>query len=149
MKSVLRKAVYLAFLFFTLAFFSCKTQKTHNTNVEELPLRVGMECAYAPNNWEEDQLSDTNASIMNNPGFYAEGYDVQIARLIAESMNRKLEIVKIPWDGLLEALNRGQIDIIVSGMVDSREHKQAALFSDTYAVERTEYGLLVNGDSKF
>ncbi|MDY6397790.1 MAG: ABC transporter substrate-binding protein/permease [Treponema sp.] len=149
MKSVLRKAVYLAFLFFTLTFFSCKTQKTHNTNVEELPLRVGMECAYAPNNWEENQLSDTNAPIMNNPGFYAEGYDVQIARLIAESMNRKLEIVKIPWDGLLEALNRGQIDIIVSGMVDSREHKQAALFSDTYAVERTEYGLLVNGDSKF
>ena len=42
-------------------------------------LRVGMECAYAPNNWEEAGATETNLPIINNEGFYAERYDVQIA----------------------------------------------------------------------
>jgi hypothetical protein len=40
-------------------------------------LRVGMECAYAPNNWQESEASDTNVPIEKVPGAYAEGYDVQ------------------------------------------------------------------------
>ena len=31
-------------------------------------LRVGMECAYAPNNWQESEASDTNVPIENVPG---------------------------------------------------------------------------------
>ena len=49
-------------------------------------LRVGMECAYAPNNWQESEASDTNVPIENVPGAYAEGYDVQIARIIADQL---------------------------------------------------------------
>ena len=44
-------------------------------------LRVGMECAYAPNNWQEAEASDTNVPIENVPGSFAEGYDVQWARI--------------------------------------------------------------------
>ena len=47
-------------------------------------LRVGMECAYAPSNWQESEASDTNVPVEGNPGAYAEGYDVQIARIIAD-----------------------------------------------------------------
>lgn len=112
-------------------------------------LRVGMECAYAPNNWEEDAPSDTNLPISNNSGFYAEGYDVRIARRVGEALGAEIQIVKYPWDGLLEALNQGQIDMIVSGMVDSEEHKQAAAFSDTYAIQATEYSIMVKKDSAF
>lgn len=112
-------------------------------------LRIGMECAYAPNNWQEDSASETNVPISNNEGFYAEGYDVQIAKLVCEALDADIEIVKLPWDGLLEALNNGQIDMVVAGMVDSKEHLQAAAFSDIYAVRPTEYSVLVQEDSEY
>lgn len=112
-------------------------------------LRIGMECAYAPNNWQEDKATDTNLPISNNEGFYAEGYDVQIAKLVCEELDTDIEIVKLSWDGLLEALNNGQIDMVIAGMVDSEEHKQAAAFSDIYAVHPTEYSVLVHKDSPY
>ncbi|MBD5093541.1 MAG: transporter substrate-binding domain-containing protein [Subdoligranulum sp.] len=118
-------------------------QYTAQAGADGRVLRVGMECAYAPNNWEEEGATETNLPIINNEGFYAEGYDVQIAKRIGEALGAQIEIVKYPWEGLLEALNQGQVDLIVSGMVDSEEHKQAAAFSDTYAVAPTEYSVMV------
>ena len=38
---------------------------------ERRQIRVGMECAYAPNNWQEDTATDLNVPIENLPGFYA------------------------------------------------------------------------------
>lgn len=122
---------------------------SEGSGTERRVLRVGMECAYAPNNWEEDRATDTNLPISNNEGFYAEGYDVQIAKMIGEALDADVEIVKYPWEGLLEALNQGQADMIVSGMVDSEEHKQAAAFSDTYAIAPTEYSMMVQKDSSY
>ena len=112
-------------------------------------LRVGIECAFAPYNWEEDKASDTNVPISNHEGIYAEGYDVQIAKRVAESMGAELVIVKLPWEGLLEALNNGQVDAIFSGMVDSDVHKQAAAFSDIYVTQKTEYGVMVRADGAY
>lgn len=39
---------------------------------------VGMECGYAPFNWQTSESSDTTVSL-GNAG-YADGYDVQIAK---------------------------------------------------------------------
>lgn len=115
---------------------------------EELPqLRVGMECAYAPNNWQEDAASDTNYPIENVPGAYADGYDVQIAKAIAEQTGRELVIVKMAWGGLIEALNQGQIDAIIAGMADTAERRESVNFSDPYHV--TEYGVMVSGGSAY
>jgi putative lysine transport system substrate-binding protein len=112
-------------------------------------VRVGMECAYVPYNWEEGSPSADNVALENHSGFYADGYDVQIAKKLAEGMGKEAVFVKIGWDGLMTALNQGQIDLIVSGMLDSPEHKQAADFSDTYAVNKTEYTILVKADGKY
>lgn len=114
---------------------------------EPLQLRVGMECAYAPNNWQEDAASDTNYPIENVPGAYAEGYDVQMAKIIAEQTGRELVIVKMAWGGLIEALNQGQIDAIIAGMADTAERRESINFSDPYHV--TEYGVMVNGGSAY
>lgn len=92
-------------------------------------LRVGMECAYAPNNWQESEASDTNVPIENVPGAYAEGYDVQWARIIADYLGLELVIVKMDWDGLIPALNEGQIDAIVAGMMDTASRREAINFS--------------------
>ena len=110
-------------------------------------IRVGMECAYAPNNWQEDTASDLNVPIENLPGFYADGNDVQIARHIADYLGAELVVVKLGWSGLIEALNQGQIDMIIAGMADTEERRQAINFSQPY--KATEYGLMVNGDSPF
>ena len=54
------------------------------SGVEDGVLTVGMECAYAPYNWT--QMDDSNGAvpIANNPGAYANGYDVMIAKKICE-----------------------------------------------------------------
>ena len=110
-------------------------------------LRVGMECAYAPSNWQESEASETNVPIENVPGAYAEGYDVQIARIVADYLGLELVIVKMDWDGLIPALNEGQIDAIIAGMADTAARREAINFSDPY--HSTIYGMMVNAGSPF
>lgn len=114
---------------------------------EKLQFRVGMECAYAPSNWQEDTASENNVPIENVPGAYAQGYDVQIARHIAQELDRELVIVKLGWTGLIEALNQGQIDAIIAGMADTEERRQSVNFSIPYHV--TAYGIMTLPDSQF
>ena len=85
------------------------------TGVEDGVLTVGMECAYAPYNWT--QMDDSNGAvpIASNPGSYANGYDVMIAKKICEANGWELEIVAIGWDCLVPALNAGQLDAVIAG----------------------------------
>ena len=110
-------------------------------------LRVGMECAYAPSNWQESEASDTNVPVENVPGAYAEGYDVQIARIVADALGLELVIVKMDWDGLIPALNAGQIDCIIAGMMDTAQRREAINFSDPY--KETIYAMMVNAGSAY
>lgn len=109
--------------------------------------RVGMECAYAPSNWQEDTATDSNWPVENVPGAYAEGYDVQVAKHIADSLGCELVIVKLAWGGLIEALNQGQIDAIIAGMMDTAERRESINFSEPY--RETTYGLMVLADSPY
>lgn len=84
-------------------------------------LRVGMECAFAPNNWQESAATESNYPVENVPGAFAEGYDVQISKMIAKDLGRELVIIKLAWEGLIEALNQGQIDAIIAGMTGTPE----------------------------
>ena len=110
-------------------------------------LRVGMECAYAPSNWQESEASDTNVPVENVPGAYAEGYDVQIARIVADALGLELVIVKMDWDGLIPALNAGQIDCIIAGMMDTADRREAINFSEPY--KETIYAMMVNAGSAY
>lgn len=122
---------------------------TEDTSKEKTVLRIGMECDYAPNNWQEDTSTDTNLPISNLSGFYAEGYDIQMSKLLAEKMDVDIEIVKLAWTGLIQALKEGQIDMIIAGMADTSERKESIAFSNTYSVRKTEYVLVVQSDSKY
>ncbi|MFR0798095.1 MAG: hypothetical protein ACLSHJ_04725 [Oscillospiraceae bacterium] len=81
-------------------------EETAPSTTESSQLRVGMECAYAPSNWQESAATDTNVPVENVAGAYAEGYDVQIARILADQLGKELVIVKLSWDGLIDALNQ-------------------------------------------
>lgn len=108
-------------------------------------LRVGMECNYAPYNWTQSDASDEAVAIA--AGGYADGYDVRIAKIIAEKLGRDLEIVKTEWDGLTPALLSGNIDVIIAGMSPSAERKLTIDFTDDYYV--AELTVVVRKDSAY
>ena len=83
--------------------------------VEDGVLTVGMECTYAPYNWTQTDDSNGAVPIVNNPGSYANGYDVMIAQRICDTYGWKLEVQAIEWDGLIPALNAGTIDAVIAG----------------------------------
>ena len=89
--------------------------------VEDGVLTVGMECAYAPYNWT--QLDDSNGAvpIVNGDGTFANGYDVMIAQRICDAYGWKLEVMAIGWDGLIPALQSGQIDAVIAGQSMTEE----------------------------
>lgn len=83
--------------------------------LEDGVLTVGMECAYAPYNWT--QMDDSNGAvpIANNPGSYANGYDVMMAQRICDAYGLELEVMAIGWDGLNPALSAGTLDAVIAG----------------------------------
>lgn len=93
-------------------------------------LRVGMTCDYAPYNWTQAEASDMAVPLA--AGGYADGYDVQIALLIAKELGMDLKIVKTEWDSLPMALTSGKIDAIITGMSPTAELKMVIDFTDPY-----------------
>ncbi len=109
-------------------------------------LRVGMECGYAPYNWQQTNETEFTAVIADGSGF-ADGYDVQIARRIAKALNMDLEIVKTDWDGLIPSVQSGNIDLIIAGMSPTAERKMTIDFTDHYY--QSELVVVVRKDGKF
>lgn len=95
-------------------------------------LRVGMEANYAPFNWTQTSADNGAIEISNAEGQFANGYDLQIAKRLADSLGLKLEIVKLDWDGLPPALESGKIDAIIAGMSPTPERLRQIDFSDPY-----------------
>ena len=109
-------------------------------------LRVGMECNYAPFNWT--QPTDAKGAVkINQDVQYAAGYDVEIAKRIAEGLNMELEIVKIAWDGLSPAVESGSIDLIIAGMSPTAERKESIDFTDNYY--KSNLVIVVRKDSPY
>lgn len=85
------------------------------TGVEDGVFTVGMECAYAPYNWTQMDDSDGAVPISNVPGAYANGYDVMIAKKIAEANGWELEIVSSEWGSLTPAVQSKTMDANIAG----------------------------------
>ncbi len=139
---VLLMIVACTFLF---AYLGDSKKETHTV----FTLRIGVECDYEPNNWEERSPTNSNVPIANHEGYYAEGYDIQIAKLVAEKIGANLEVKKIAWNNLISSLQTGEIDAIFSGMLDTRERKRTISFTETYEVSKTEYAVIVNTSTPY
>ena len=83
--------------------------------VEDGVLTVGMECTYAPYNWTQTDDSNGAVPISNNPGSYANGYDVMIAQRICDEYGWELEVMALEWGGLTAGLQSGTIDVAIAG----------------------------------
>lgn len=108
-------------------------------------LRVGMECNYAPFNWSTTKEGEYTQPISSAD--YCDGYDVVVAKNLADKIGKKVEIVKLDWDNLILSLNNNQIDAVIAGMTATDERKQQVNFTDPYYV--SEEVLIVKKDSQY
>jgi putative lysine transport system substrate-binding protein len=129
----------------TLLFTGCGS-KASDTSKTEDTFKVGMEAGYAPFNWT--QKDDSNGGVkIDGAAEYAGGYDVEIAKKIAEDLGKKLVIVKTEWDGLIPALESGKIDAVIAGMSPTAERKETIDFSDNYY--KSELVMVVKKGGKY
>ena len=92
---------------------------------------VGLITGMVPYCWI--QKDDSNGAVkIENSDKYMNGYDVRIAKKIAEGLNRDLVIVNVSWEDLIDKVNNGEIDLIISGMSPTSQRKESIDFSDSY-----------------
>ncbi|MEG0439402.1 MAG: transporter substrate-binding domain-containing protein, partial [Solibacillus sp.] len=120
-----------------LVLVACGTEKEEgttngaDTSDSKDVFKIGMEAGYAPFNWT--QTNDSNGGVqINGEKEYAGGYDVEIAKKIAEGLGKELVIVKAEWDGLVPALQSGVVDAIIAGMSPTEDRKQSIDFTENY-----------------
>jgi polar amino acid transport system substrate-binding protein len=84
-------------------------------------MRVGMECTYAPFNYrtESGELA---------------GYDVDVAKGVAEIAGFDVEFVCQEWDGMIPALLANKFDLIVASMSITEKRLEKMDFSAPYRV---------------
>ena len=126
MKKLISLILAFVMIASTLVFFSsCNGEKDDNK------IYVGMECGYAPFNYTQADASNGAVKISNADG-YANGYDVMIAKKIAEELGKELVIVKYEFDALINGVMTGALDFIIAGMSPTAKRKESIDFTDAY-----------------
>ena len=119
----------------TLGLTACSGGEESSTaaksGLEDGVLTVAMECAYAPYNWT--QADDSNGAVpIKDSNNYANGYDVIIAKKLAEELGVELEIVKSDWDSLIPAVQSGTVDCVIAGQSTTADRMQQVDFTEPY-----------------
>ena len=96
-------------------------------------LVVGTEAQYAP-----DEFRDANANIV--------GCDMFLASEIAKQLGVELEIVDMAFDGIIPAVQSGQVDLGIAAFTNTPERAEVIDFSDIYE-ESVQY-LVVKTENK-
>ena len=73
------------------------------------------------------------------------GYDVEVARNIAQRLGVEVSFAEGEWDGLLAGLDSGRYDIMVNGVDIDEARSEKYDFSTPYAYNRT--AVIVSGDN--
>jgi putative lysine transport system substrate-binding protein len=125
---------------------ACGSDESSTGDSGKKVLKVGMEAAYAPFNWT--QSDDSNGAVpINDSKEYAAGYDVEIAKRIADGLDMDLEIVKTDWDGLVPSLQSGAIDLVIAGMSPTDKRKETIDFTENYYT--SDYVIVVLADGPY
>ena len=134
MRRILRNVLIIAMLIAgCILLTGCSSNQTNDDVAEggTKVLRVGMECAYAPYNWAQKDTSNGAVPIAGSTE-YAYGYDVMMAKYLAEKMGYTLEVHQIDWDSLPVALQSNKIDCVIAGQSITAERLQTVDFTTPY-----------------
>lgn len=106
---------------FTLTACGSGSSSQEKTAEDSMPTyKVAMEPTFPP----FDTIDENTQELA--------GFDVDMMEAIAADQGFKLEWVNMGFDGLIPALQAGNIDIIASGMNASDERREKVDFSTTY-----------------
>lgn len=120
---------------------SSEPEREVSKNTGKEYFRVGMTCDLAPFASQTGTQSETSVTIGDG---YCDGYDVKIARKLAESMDMEIQVKKIAGDALLEMLDSDEIDAIISAQFPDDKQKMDV----TSAYLTSDVVLLVRKDDK-
>lgn len=87
-------------------------------------LTVGYEPYVLP--WESESAG------LGNPV----GFDIDLAKTLADRMGLELELVSVDWDSMLMNLDAGKYDVAISAIMRTPERKEQYFLSNTYAVDQ-------------
>lgn len=94
------------------------TRRTQSAATPEKQLIIGTDPTFKPMEFtENDKLV---------------GYDIDLANFLAKEMNTTAVIKSIAFDDLFTALEKSQIDLIISGVTITEDRKQKYAFSTEY-----------------
>lgn len=89
-------------------------------------IRIATEGAYSPFNYV-------------NPKGELEGFDVDIANALCETMKADCTLSTQDWDGMIPALQAKKFDVIVASMAITEKRKQAIAFTNPYYYSVASY----------
>lgn len=102
-------------------FAGCGQDSNKAASSDEKVLHVGTNADFAP-----FEFQDENGSTEY------QGFDMDLIRAVAKEMGYKADIQNINFDGLIPAMESGNIDVIAAGMSINEERKGQVEFSDPY-----------------
>lgn len=104
----------------------CGNVQKEDTSLKNIESRgkivLGTAADYAPYEWH----------IIDGKKDEIVGVDIEIAKKVAEDLGVKLEIKDMQFSGLFPALDAGDIDMVIAGMVVDEKRLEAADFTKPY-----------------
>ena len=120
----LRRAILAVLLLATLVLAACGSSVTNGGNPIKASgvLRVGTEGVYSPFSYHDP----ANGQLV--------GYDVDVARAVADKLGVKVEFVETPWDSIFAALEANRFDVVANEVTINAERKEKYDLSEPYSV---------------
>jgi cystine transport system substrate-binding protein len=95
-------------------------------------MKVGLMGTYPPYNFMNDKHE-------------IDGFDADIAKEIGKQLGVQVEFVPTEWAGMIEGLQKGKFDVVISQMTITEERKKAMDFSQPYI--KNAVNIIVNEDN--
>lgn len=60
------------------------------------------------------------------------GLEIDLADALGKTLERPIKLVDLPWDELFDALNEGQVDVVMAGVTVTSERENRFAFAEPY-----------------
>jgi len=108
-----------------------------DTIKERGTLIVGVEGTYPPFNFVDTKTHELD------------GFDIDVAKLVAERLGVKVQFVKTEWSAILAGLSSGKFDVILNQVGITPERQKTFDFSVPYVASSPQLILRKNDDSNY
>lgn len=132
-------SICLIFLL-TVSLFGCGNEEPIEESPSEGVLRVATSPDFAPFEFVDTSKEGQEQFV---------GFDIMLAKYLAEELNKELEIVPLSFEGCQLAVEDGKVDMAICGFTPNEERQKRFLLSKEFIPDLGEQvqTVLVRGDS--